>query len=111
MIHVATWINGRNMTDGLFQEFGVHNQGPKYATFSVWVYVVQGSAGVGIGNEGATSITAVDDTPGRWVQLRGSNLPSQSPVNGMAIYGNSLGLDDFYVDLATVQAASGPSAG
>jgi hypothetical protein len=98
MIHVVT--TGAN--NGLDQQFGKVGKGPAQASFSVRVYVVQGSVGAGIGNGGNTSLTASDSKPGKWVNLHGSSGGTQTPVNNFIIYAKSAGVNDFYVDLAFV---------
>jgi len=99
MCHVVTY--GTN--NGVDQVISSFNTGPSAATFSVWVYVVQGEVGIGAGNGGDTGFTALDDTPGKWVDVTGTQ--SASPVNNFIVYSFGSGVSDFYFESATLTKA------
>lgn len=96
MMHIVTSAG----EGGIVQEPLLGN-GPPTAHFSVWVFVVQGQAGVVLGNSsGSEGISSRSTTHGRWEQLTGTN--TNSPVQELAIYGATSGVNDFYVDLVSV---------
>lgn len=98
MIHVYNLTGPRN---GLVQVFGAFNSGPTHVIGGAWVYVVKGQVGIGVGNGGNTSLTAFTTQTGVWQYLRTGN--SAIPANEMAIYGTAAGVNEFYVDAASVQ--------
>ena len=99
MLHVT--VNGYG---GIVQAFGKPGTGPTQANYSVWVFVVKGNVGAGVGNAGDTGFTSHSDPKraGSWQQLTGPQ--SQSPVSEFIVYGTDTDYNDFYVDLASVTA-------
>jgi hypothetical protein len=95
MLHVT--LNG---TGGIVQTF----TNPAHANFSVWVFVVKGKVGAGAGHGGNQGPTKFAGQAGTWQHLTGSQ--STSPANEFIVYGTDTGYNDFYVDLASVTAAS-----
>ena len=96
MIHVIT-DGDRN---GLAQVFGDFDTGPATAYACVWVYLVSGSVGIGIGNGGDTNgDDMVLNKTGSWEVLQVSN--GHSPVNTIAILSLGGGAE-YYVESARV---------
>ncbi len=102
------YVSTGGLNNGIEQVFLPFNTGPASATFSVWVYVVRGQVGAGVGNGGNTSLTSFSTTTGQWELLTGQNALSQSPANLFIVYASTAGGADFYVDEAIVVPA--PSA-
>jgi hypothetical protein len=104
MIHVTT----DGSAGGIYQVFAPAGGGPATASFSVWVYVVEGAVAVGLGNGGSTGPAKLDTQPGQWVNVTGSN--TSSPANEFIVYGWREGgvttstYSDFYVANASVVA-------
>lgn len=86
------------------QQFGPAGHGLAKVTFSVLVFVVQGSAGVYVGNGQNIHRTSVDSTPGRWVLLHGTSPASQAPITEFGVISNNGGFSDFYVESPRVTA-------
>lgn len=101
MIHVAT--GGINC--GLDQLFLPPNTGPVNATFSVWLYVVRGTVGVGLGNGGNTGLSSFNTTHGQWELVTGIN--AASPANNFIFYSAGVDGAEWYADLAEVTPAPG----
>jgi hypothetical protein len=82
---------------------GIANQGftenPAKAVASVWVYVVKGTIGLGIGNGGNTSNTVWTCQTGVWTYLETCNLDNQSPVTNFIMYNKNGGSEEaeFYI--------------
>lgn len=108
MIQVLT----TGLNNGLGQVFipGGFGNGPASGEFAVWVYVVRGTVGIGIGNGGNTSLTAFSTIHEQWQLVTGVNAPTQSPVNTIAIYASSVDGAEFYVDEAVVTPAPAGAA-
>ena len=96
MIYVKTDTH----LNGLVQVFGPLNTGPETAYACLWIYLVSGSVGIGIGNGGNTSGNdVVLNKTGSWEILQVSN--SHSPVNEIVIASLGGGAE-FYVESAWV---------
>jgi hypothetical protein len=102
---LSTPILASGADDGLAQVFGAYNTGPTRALASVWVYVIHGQVGMGIGNGGDTSALYTSSTLGQWQQLIGFNASNQAPVNTLIVYSTDPGGSEFYVDDAIVCSA------
>ena len=89
-----------NGADGLVQVFGPFNTGPAKVLASVWVYVVHGQVGIGVGNGGDTSISAKSSVLGQWQQLVTFN--SVAPANEFVLYSSLSEGSEFYADDAIV---------
>jgi hypothetical protein len=95
MIHVLT----AGMDNGIYQQW---QNGGARASFSVWVFVVHGAVGAGVGNGGRTSITSVTSETGKWVHLTGENAANQpAPINEICVYSSAAGVNEYYVDLVS----------
>jgi hypothetical protein len=72
----------------------------------VWVFVVKGTVGAGVGDGGSQGPTKSVgfDHEEPWPHLTGTQ--STSPANEFIVYGTDTGYNDFYVALASVTAAS-----
>jgi hypothetical protein len=104
MCHVVTTGDTPSNGNGMVEQWRPSG-GPAACSFSVWVYVVQGSVQVGVGNGGSTTATASDTTLGKWVKVTGSN--STSPCNEITVYSKSAGVaNDWYFQSATVTQAA-----
>ena len=100
---VASPIQASGAGDGLVQVFGAYGTGPTHVLESVWVYVVHGQVGIGVGNGGDTSISATSSTHGQWEHLVGTN--SVSPANEFTLYSTDPNGAEFYADDAIVCTA------
>lgn len=96
MLHVTT--EGHN--NGLSQQWSTPITGACAARFAVWVFVVRGQVGVGLGRDGNTVTTAFTTTTGRWELLQGGG--TIGPVAQLIIYAAANGMTDFYVDTMSV---------
>lgn len=86
--------------NGLQQLFGPFDSGPTTAYACVWIYLVSGSVGIGVGNGGATNGNDVQlNKKGSWEALEVSN--AASPANSIVIASVG-GPADFYVESARV---------
>ena len=94
--------------NGIYQTFLPGNTGPNSAIGSVWVYVLQGSVGMGTGNGGDTLLDTTTSVHDQWVQLSAPN--GVSPANEFIVYSASAGGATFYVDNADVEAVPEPAA-
>lgn len=103
MIHVLT--TGANC--GLDQVFLPFNTGPDNATFSVWLYVLSGTVGVGVGNGGNTSLSAFSTVHEQWQLVTG--IAANSPGNNFIIYAAGGGAH-FYAEDASVTPAPNAAA-
>lgn len=93
MVHVVTPAS----SDGIYQAFASQSE----TTFSVWIYVVSGTVGAGIGNGGNTTVSQFTTGTGQWELLTGT--ASNTPVSEMIIYASGGGAD-FYVENASIPA-------
>jgi len=100
MIHVLT--TGTN--NGLDQVFLPFNTGPNNAPFDVWLFVVSGQVGVGVGNGGNTGMSAFNTTFHQWEHITGA--AANSPGNNMIIYSSGGGAE-WYADVASVTPEPG----
>ena len=92
--------------NGLQQLFGPFDTGPNTAYACVWVYLVSGSVGIGVGNGGATNGNDVQlNKKGSWEALEVSN--AVSPANSIVIMSVG-GPADFYVESARVDTTRVP---
>jgi hypothetical protein len=93
MLHVKQSANGAGIANQSFTE------NPAKAVASVWVYVVKGTIGLGIGNGGNTSNTVWTCQTGVWTYLETCNLDTQSPVTNFIMYNKNGGSEEaeFYV--------------
>ena len=99
MLHVST----QGQRDGIVQVFGEFNKGPAKTTSGAWVYVLNGTVGIGTGNGGNTKNTdAVSTTHGQWEHLQAAN--GVSPANEFIVYATSSQGASFYVDDTSVVA-------
>ncbi|MGZ3419065.1 MAG: hypothetical protein ACXVEE_14435 [Polyangiales bacterium] len=98
MIHVLTSTGPRN---GLVQVFGAFGSGPTHVISGAWVYVVHGQVGIGTGNGGNTGLDALSKTTGQWEYVKAAN--GAIPANEFIVYGAATGMNEFYVDAASVQ--------
>lgn len=89
MIHIKTTGHG----DGIVQVFGDYGTGLEKVLASMWIYVISGRVGIGVGNGGNTATTAMTTGTGHWEFVQTCN--SVSPANEIIIYGQN---SDFYVD-------------
>ena len=86
--------------NGLQQIFGEFNTGPRKAYACVWIRLVVGSVGIGLGNGGGTNGNdVVLDKKDTWEVLQVSN--AVAPVNSIVI-GALTGGAEFYVESAYV---------
>jgi len=96
MLHVITDTD----KNGLVQVFGAIDTGPETAYACLWIYLVSGSVGIGIGNGGNTNGNdVVLNKTGSWEVLQVSN--AHSPVNEIVIASLGGGAE-FYVENARV---------
>jgi hypothetical protein len=100
MLHVCT----TGPLCGLVQTFGATGTGPAKVTSAVWVFVVRGVVGMGVGDGGNTRLDVLSTTPGEWEQLQATN--GVQPANEFIVYaadGNAAPEGAcFYVDAAEV---------
>lgn len=86
--------------NGLQQIFGAFNTGPRVAYACVWIRLITGSVGIGLGNGGGTNGNdVVLNKKNTWEVLQVSN--AVSPVNSIVI-GALTGGAEFYVESAYV---------
>ena len=95
-------VETNSASNGLVQVLGPLNSGPTSATASVWVYVDAGVAGLGIGNGGATSLTAFSQSTGTWELLTTSTISGSPAVFNEIIVYSSGGSAQFWVDVASI---------
>lgn len=96
MIRVQTL----GVINGLQQIFGAFNTGPRKAYACVWIRLIEGSVGIGLGNGGGTNGNdVVLNKKDTWEVLQVSN--AFSPVNSIVI-GALTGGAEFYVESAYV---------
>jgi hypothetical protein len=104
MIHVTTTAS----SSGLVQYYGSRiSTPPQRAIASAWVFVKSGRVGIGVGNNGSTSITGDSSTLYKWERIQGRN--NNSPVTQIIIYSgnnNNGATTEFYVANTCVTAAS-----
>lgn len=100
MIHVFT----TGAACGLDQVFLPFNTGPDGAQFSVWLYVISGTVGVGVGNGGNTSVSEFSTLHEVWQHVTGT--AANDPGNNMIIYSVGGGAN-FYAEMAEVVPAPG----
>lgn len=80
MVHVVT----EGERNGLQQVFGAFDTGPRQAFACIWLRLVSGSVGIGVGNGGGTNGNdVVLNKPGTWEVLQVSN--AGSPANQLVI--------------------------
>lgn len=93
MLHVTQSKNGAGIANQSFTE------NPAKAVASVWVFVVKGTIGLGIGNGGNTSNTVWTCQTGVWTYLETCNLDTQSPVTNFIMYNRNGGSEEaeFYI--------------
>jgi hypothetical protein len=97
---VASLVGASGAADGLVQVFGLPNTGPWKVLASVWVYVVRGQAGMGVGNGGDTGYSVKSSTLGQWEHLIGYN--TVAPANEFILYSADPNGSEFYADNAVV---------
>jgi hypothetical protein len=97
MMHVCTTAE-RN---GIVNVFHPMNTGPTRAKASVWVYVVRGTVGVGVGNGGQTSINTQTTGTGAWEHLEVNH--DGGPANEFIVYSTSTHGACFYVHAPCVE--------
>jgi hypothetical protein len=86
--------------NGLQQIFGEFNTGPRKAYACVWIRLIEGSVGIGLGNGGGTNgHDVVLNKKDTWEVLQVSN--AVAPVNSIVI-GALTGGAEFYVESAYV---------
>ena len=85
---------------GIVQVFGPQNTGPTKVLAAVWVYVVHGQVGMGVGNGGNTTANIKSSTQGQWEHLIGYN--AIMPANEFVLYGQDPKDNEFYADDAVV---------
>jgi hypothetical protein len=85
---------------GLVQAFLAPDHGPGHVHACVWIRLVSGAVGIGVGNGGDTHTTAFLDRPGSW-QLLGTDN-AVSPANELIVYGAGGGAAEFQVRSAAV---------
>ena len=85
---------------GLVQAFLPPDHGPSHVHACVWIRLVSGAVGIGVGNGGDTHTTAFLDRPGSW-QLLGTDN-AVSPANELIVYGAGGGAAEFQVRSAAV---------
>jgi len=86
--------------NGLQQIFGEFNTGPRKAYACVWIRLIVGSVGIGLGNGGGTNGNdVVLNKKDTWEVLQVSN--AVAPVNSIVI-GALTGGAEFYVESAYV---------
>ena len=86
--------------NGLQQIFGAFNTGPRKAYACVWIRLIEGSVGIGLGNGGGTNgHDVVLNKKDTWEVLQVSN--AVAPVNSIVI-GALTGGAEFYVESAHV---------
>jgi hypothetical protein len=100
---LASPIEASGANDGLGQAFLQPGTGPTSVLESVWVYVVSGQVGIGVGNGGDTSVSVTSSTTGHWEHLVSTNL--NSPANNFIIYSTDPNGSEFYADDAIVCSA------
>jgi hypothetical protein len=99
-LHIATDSPG----SGIYQQFLPVNTGPMDVVWSIWIYVVSGQVGVGVGNGGATHPVGADqltNTIGLWQQLISQTDPTNTPANEITVYSVGQGAN-FFVDAVVV---------
>jgi hypothetical protein len=103
MLHVCT----TGASCGLVQAFGATGTGPANVTSAVWVFVVRGVVGMGVGDGGNTGLDVLSTMQGQWEQLVAAN--GVQPANELIVYaadGNAAPEGAcFYVDAAAVYEA------
>ena len=92
---------------GLVQQWAADNTGPNSAAMSVYVYVVQGSVGIGCGNGGSTTLSGASTTTGKWELISTTN--NNSPVNEATIYATSANTI-FFTTHAVVSSVPEPAS-
>lgn len=86
---------------GIVQVFLPRDTGPSRVLASVWVYVVRGQAGMGVGNGGDTDPHSVlSSKVGEWEQL--VTLNTVAPANEFVLYSTDPNGGEFYSDNAIV---------
>jgi hypothetical protein len=90
----AAAILATGATDGMVQVFGPSNSGPGKVLASVWVYVIRGQAGMGVGNGGDTGYSVKSSKLGQWEQLIGFN--TVAPANEFILYSSDPQGSEFY---------------
>jgi hypothetical protein len=99
MMHVIT-DGDRN---GVFQAVGDLGSGPRSGFGCVWLYLVGGRLGLGIGNVGNTNgDDMVLNKKGSWEVMQVSN--GHSPVNTLLVFGLG-GPAEFYIESAQMSAS------
>jgi predicted methyltransferase len=69
MLHVCT----TGPLCGIVQTFGATGTGPASVASAVWVFVVRGVVGMGVGDGGNTGLDVRSSTQGQWEQLQAAN--------------------------------------
>lgn len=100
MLHVCTSESLNEIDQYFAAQTGV---GPDKALWRVWIYLVSGKVGVGVGNGGSTGVETSSTTLGQWELLQFQH--SGSPATEMIIAGLAQNTC-FYVDSASMQAAT-----
>lgn len=93
-------VNTGGAGNGLVQVFGKLHTGPPLVEACVWIKVVEGKVGVGIGNGGNTHVSAVIEATGRWERIMITN--AVAPANEIIIYTATQGAS-FFVESASVR--------
>ena len=110
----STRVNGGTMMrvqvdgerNGLQQLFGAFDTGPRTAYACVWIYLVAGSVGIGVGNGGGTNGNDVQiNKKGTWEPLQVTN--AAAPANSIVIMSVG-GPAEFYVESARVDTWRAP---
>jgi len=96
-------VTTNNASSGVYQFFPEISAG-NGINASVWVYIVSGTVGLGIGANGGVDWVATSSTPG-WQQLSFSGVGPM--YNEAVIYALSSGGATFYLDNASVTDPSG----
>jgi hypothetical protein len=98
MLHVCT----TGPLCGIVQAFGAAGTGPAQVTAFVWLFVVRGVVGMGVGDGGSTGLDVMSSTTGQWENLQAPN--GGWPANELIIYAvaNSAAGACFYVDAVQV---------
>ncbi|HEY0302672.1 MAG TPA: hypothetical protein VGC36_15100 [Rhizomicrobium sp.] len=91
---------------GLVQAFLAPDHGPSRVHACIWLRMVSGSVGVGVGNGGDTHPTAFLDRPGSWTLL--GTVNGVSPANELIVYRTGSADAEFQVRSAAVSEGSIP---
>ena len=100
MLHVCTTAP----LCGLVQTFEVSGTGPAEVDAAVWVFVIRGVVGMGVGDGGSTGLDVTSITQGQWERLQAPN--GGQPANELIVYATGNGATPegacFYIDAVQV---------